>query len=330
MNLVCRYSPGWSVQRARCFLRALPHPLLRRFAADLIELNFGPGPDQTPRWATAAFLNGARLARTEPDFARELLANPPRALSLTPDVLWANLTDSDSPSSLDLDRLRAAFRRCIESQAGRPDPEDDSGAAESHLAAWITTAAWWGLEAGLAQDHLNLGLLLALTDTHGLAQRFIGDRLLCLGRSRGQPRQPALVSLVEYSYPATPVERVVITGAAREFWRAQSRSNNRLNAGDWILGGFRAGLFLAWREPAICRRLFDESPEGTRISRELFAEYIGADVCGWLPDRLVARSLDWLARVHPRVAGQVGRPEELERLRHLFDFAFWMGLVTRD
>ena len=60
----------------------------------------------------------------------------------------------------------------------------------------------------------------------------------------------------------------------------------------------------------------------------LFERRVGRNPGEWSPDHLVATATAWLRDNHPHVATPDCRVAEFERIRHLFDFAFWMGLTA--
>jgi hypothetical protein len=202
--------------------------------------------------------------------------------------------------------------------------------ADKQLAWWFRHSVRWGLRSGLNADSLFTGGLLAFFEKLPLNQRFICDRLLRIMRAgQNRPRRITLIEFFDYSYPATPVERRTIVKAAEKVLEELMHCGRQFEPADWILCGFREGLLLSTQNGPLRRRLFAElTREGMEATWSLFAEHIGADPVGWRPQRLVREAFVWLHAVRPHVAKPNCRAVEFERLRHLFDFAFWMGLAA--
>jgi hypothetical protein len=197
------------------------------------------------------------------------------------------------------------------------------------LAWWFTHSIAWGMKAGVDADSLFTGRMLAFLERLPLNQRFICDRLTHILRSSGRPRHPALIELFDYSYPATALEKKTIVELAGKVMGELIHWGKPLEIADWILSGFREGLFLSTRNAPLRKRLFAElRPEAREDVWSLFAEHIGPDPTGWRPQRLVSETLAWLGKTHPELAKPNSRAVEFERIRHLFDFAFWMGLAA--
>jgi hypothetical protein len=202
----------------------------------------------------------------------------------------------------------------------------DSG---QQLAWWFRHSIAWGMKAGLNADSLFTGRMLVFLERLPLNQRFISDRLIHILRAGGRPRGPALIELFDYSYPATPVERITIVELAGKVLGELARWNKTFAPPEWILCGFREGLLLSTRNTSLRKRLFAESTrECMQHVWSLFETHVGPDPLGWQPQRLVGETLAWLQNAHPDLAKPNCRAVEFERIRHLFDFAFWMGLAA--
>ena len=307
------------------------HPALNWLGHDLVDLEFGLGSETWARWSAVGFSCGMRLASVEPGHARKLVrewtnGEKDRLLAemVLPQVGRRPLTVTD-----ELTKIRRVFINLmteppeeIQGELARLDPGQ-------HLAWWFRHSIAWGMKAGLDADSLFTGRLLALFDRLPLNQRFISDRLVHIFRAGERPRRPALIELFDYSYPVTPMERRTTVELAGKVLAELSRWGKTLAPQEWILCGFREGLLLSTRNAPLRNRLFAESTcEGMQAVWSLFTEHVGPDAARWQPKQLVAETLTWLRKVHPSLVQPNCRAVEFERIRHLFDFAFWMGLAA--
>jgi hypothetical protein len=125
------------------------------------------------------------------------------------------------------------------------------------------------------------------------------------------------------------MERKTIVELAGKVLVELSRWGKTLAPPEWIICGFREGLLLSTRNAPLRTKLFAESTcEGMQAVWSLFAEHVGPDAARWHPKQLVAETLAWLRKVHPGLVQPNYRAVEFERIRHLFDFTFWMGLAA--
>lgn len=307
------------------------HPALNWLGHDLVDLEFGLGSETWARWSAVGFACGMRLASVEPGHARKLVrewtnGEKDRLLAemVLPQVGRRPLTVTD-----ELTKIRRVFINLM-----TEPPEEIQGELArlergQHLAWWFRHSIAWGMKAGLDADSLFTGRLLALFDRLPLNQRFISDRLVHIFRAGERPRRPALIELFDYSYPVTPMERRTTVELAGKVLAELSRWGKTLAPQEWILCGFREGLLLSTRNAPLRNRLFDElTCEGMQAIWSLFTEHVGPDAARWQPKQLVAETLTWLRKVHPSLVQPNCRAVEFERIRHLFDFAFWMGLAA--
>jgi hypothetical protein len=306
-------------------------PALNWLGHDLVELQFGLGSEAWARWSSVGFSCGLRLATVEAGHARKLLrecANGEKdsllAELVLPQVGRRPLTVTD-----ELTKVRTVF---INLMTEPPQEIQGELARLDHgqqLAWWFRHSVAWGMKAGLDADSLFTGRMLAFLERLPLNQRFISDRLTHILRANGRPRRPALIELFDYSYPRTPVERKTIVELAGKVLGELVHWGKPLEIADWILCGFREGLLLSTRNAPLRKRLVAESTrEGMQAVRSLFVEHVGPDPAGWQPQRLVSETMAWLRKVHPNLSKPNCRAVEFERIRQLFDFAFWMGLVA--
>jgi hypothetical protein len=308
------------------------HPALNWLCGDLLELGFGLDPETWTRWTTVGFSCGLRLASLESEYAKQLLrqtvaddfnAAGIEALALN-DLAQRPLTATD-----ELTKVRKVFRKMLTEPPAEIRPALARLGRGEQLAWWFRHSVAWGIKAGLNADSLFTGRMLAFLERMPLNQRFISDRLVHIFRSGEKPRRPPLIALFDYSYPASPLERTTIVKLAAKVLSELNHQGQPLEIADWILCGFREGLFLSTRNNLLRKRLCAEATrKGIQVVQSLFAEYIGPDPAGWSSQRLVRKGMAWLEKVHPNLTKPNCRAVELERIRQLFDFAFWMGLVA--
>lgn len=326
-----KYSSGLHF-RNRSGLPDFGHPALNWLCRDLLELGFGLDPEAWTRWTTVGFSCGLRLASLESEHAKQLLrkvsaddfcATGIEALALN-HLAQRPLTVTD-----ELTKVRNVFMKLLTEPPAEAQRESSRINSGQQLAWWFRHSIVWGMKAGLNADSLFTGRMLAFLETLPLRQRFISDRLVHILRAGGRPRRPTLIEFFDYSYPTTPVERMTIVELAGKVLCEQTHRGQPLEIADWILCGFREGLLLSTRNASLRKRLCTEATrEGRQVVQSLFAEYIGPDPTGWRSQRLVRKAMAWLEKVHPNLARPNCRASELDRIRQLFDFAFWMGLVA--
>jgi hypothetical protein len=308
------------------------HPALNWLGRDLLELGFGLGSDAWARWTSVGFSCGLRLSSAESGYAKKLLrecADDDAGANMMDALVLHRLAQRPLTVTDELTKVRTVFLKFlteppkeIQGELARLDPGQQ-------LAWWLRHSIAWGIQAGLNADSLFTGRMLAFLERLPLNQRFISDRLTHILRTGGRPPRPALIELFDYSYPATPVERTTIVELAGKVLGELTHWGKPHEISDWILCGFREGLLLSTRNAPLRKRLFAESTrEGMQAIRSLFVEHVGPDPAGWQPQRLVSETLAWLRKVHPSLAKPNCRAVEFERIRHLFDFAFWMGLAA--
>jgi len=308
------------------------HAALNWLGHDLLELEFGLGSETWARWTSVGFSCGLRLASVESGHAKKLV----RECSAEDD--GANMLDAlvlhrlaQRPLTVtdELTKVRTVFVKLLTEPPAEVQGELTRRDRGQQLAWWFRHSIVWGMEAGLNADSLFTGRMLAFLDRLPLNQRFISDRLVHIFRAGERPRRPALIEFFDYSYPDTPVERMTIVELAGKVLGELTHWGKPHGIADWILCGFREGLLLSTRNAPLRKRLFAESTrEGMQAVRSLFLEHVGPDPAGWQPQRLVIETMAWLRKVHPNLSKPNCRAVEFERIRQLFDFAFWMGLVA--
>jgi hypothetical protein len=307
------------------------HPALNWLGHDLVELEFGLGSECWVHWTSVGFSCGLRLASAESGHAKKLLRECAKGEgdSLLAEIVLLRVGRRPLTVTDELTKVRTVFTNLL-----TEPPKEIQGALArlergQQLAWWFRHSIAWGMKAGLDADSLFTGRLLAFLDRLPLNQRFISDRLVHIFRAGERPRRPALIEFFDYSYPVTSMERKTIVELAGKVLVELSRWGKTLAPPEWILCGFREGLLLSTRNAPLRKRLFAESTrEGMQAVWSLFAEHVGPDATRWRPKQLVAEALAWLRKVHPSLVQPNCRAVEFERIRHLFDFAFWMGLAA--
>lgn len=315
---------------ARQLISSVDHRLLRQLARDLLQFDFGLERNQWPRWAAVAFLNGLRLAHCEPALAAHLLTPAPAPLMAESERILEQLR-TGLPLTDELGALKRGFAELTEnppafirdSFAGLgPD------ALAAKLARWFVAAAVWGLRTGLQGEDIHAGHLTGLVERLPLGQQFVGNRLVILARCSRRKQRPALVEMFTYSYPSRSVERRVLPAAALQTFRRLRKRESLLDCSAWVLSGFRDGLMLS-QDADFRGVLFAELTRTDLLSLvSIFERRVGRNPAGWSSSRLVAIATAWLSDNHPHVVTPDCRAAEFERIRHLFDFAFWMGMTA--
>lgn len=306
-------------------------PALNWLVQDLLELEFGLSSEDRVRWTVTGFSCGLRLATLESTRARKLLRECVKGEKdnllteiVLPQVARRPLTVTD-----ELSKLRGVFTSVLMDPPKEIRSEVTGLDRKQQLAWWFRHSVTWGMQAGLNADSLFTGRMLAFLDKLPLNQRFICDRLVHILRAGERRRRPALIEFFDYTYPSRPLERATIIEAALKVLDESTRWGKPLDAGNWILCGFREGLLISTQNARRRRKVFSESTqEGMEAVWALFAKHVGPDPAGWNPKHLVGEALAWLRKVHPTVVKPNCRAVEFERIRHLFDFAFWMGLAA--
>lgn len=307
------------------------HPVLNWLGHDLVELDFGIGSEAWARWTSVGFSCGLRLASAEVDHANKLLRECTKCerLSMLAEVVLPRMGRRLLTVTDELIRIRAVFNDLLTDPPNEIQGELAGFDRGQQLAWWLRHSIALGLKAGLDADSLSTGWMLAFLERLPLNQRFISDRLIHIVRAGGRPRRPALIEFLDYSYPATPVERKAVVELATKVLDELAIRRNPFEIGYWILCGFREGLVLSTRNPPLRKRLFAESTcEGMQTIWSLFAKHVGPDAVAWRPERLVSEALAWLHKARPNLEKPNCRAVEFERIRHLFDFSFWMGLAA--
>ena len=307
------------------------HPALNWLGQDLLELEFKLGSEAWARWTSVGFSCGLRLASAEAGHAKKLLRECTKgqtdlvlAEMVLPLVGRRPLTVTD-----ELTKVRTVFINLLTNPPNQIQAELEGLDHGKQLAWWFCHSIVWGMKAGLDADSLFTGRMLAFLERLPLNQRFICDRLIHIVRTGGRPRRPALIELFDYSYPVTPVERKTIVELAAKVLGELTHWGKTLEIADWILCGFREGLILSTRNAPLRKKLFTESTaEGMRTVWFLFEKHVEPDPAGWSPQHLVSETLAWLKEARPSLTKPNCRAVEFERIRHLFDFAFWMGLAA--
>src|SRR6266702_1508289 len=308
------------------------HPALNWLGQDLLELEFELASEARVRWTVAGFSCGLRLASAESGHAKKLLrecAAGGAVAKMLDELALHRLAQRPLTVTDELTKVRTVFIKLLTEPPKEAQGELARLDRGQQLAWWFRHSIAWGMHAGLNADSLFTGRMLAFLERLPLNQRFISDRLAHILRAGGRPRRPTLIELFDYSYPATPVERITIVELAGKVLGELTRWGKPLEIADWILCGFREGLLLSTRNAPLRKRLFAElRSEGMEDVRSLFAKHIWPDPTGWRPQRLVSDTLAWLQKVHPELVKPNCRSVEFERIRHLFDFTIWMGLAA--
>lgn len=308
------------------------HAALNWLGLDLLDLGFPTSREAWPRWTAVGYSCGLRLATAERPCASQLLRGcaDGRQHHQPTQMALCRMDGTPLAKTDRLNQLRIIFGSLIMDPPEAIRVEVAKLGADKQLAWWFRHSVRWGLRSGLNADSLFTGGLLAFFDKLPLNQRFICDRLLRIMQTGlKRPRRTTLIEFFDYTYPTRPVERTTIVKVAEKVLEELSRLNRQFEPADWILCGFREGLLLSTRNAPLRRKLFSESTrEGMRTVWDLFVTHIGPDPAGWRPQRLVSETLGWLQKVHPDVVEPNCRAVEFERIRHLFDFAFWMGLAA--
>jgi hypothetical protein len=311
-------------------VHGVPSKPIFRLLVELREAGFSRSLEELPRWLAAAYTNGLYWGHRERSLAQAFQLQdlePVSAGALFP-ILEDRLNAAPLEPGNELLQLRAVLQQLVSQYPL-------ATALKTHrlrrgtpsLSGWFGTAVSWGLRASLAGDALFTGRLLALYDCLSPSQKFLTDRLGCILRAGNRRRRPLLVEFFEYTYPNTPQERATLTATAHRVFHELRHQGHPLDEASWIRCGFRDGLSLSTHNPPLCRQLFEEIGSPARQDNWwLFAEHIGPDSTQWQPDRLVREAKRWLGKTHPKTVVPQNRPAEFERLRHLFDFSFWMGL----
>lgn len=308
----------------RALCRNLDHRWLRQLAHDLVQAGFTLDRAQWPRWATVAFVNGVRLSHREPVLAVSLASPAPAALLDEAEHLLRRLRPHVG-STFNAGTLRTAFEQVLDT----PPPFLGAALADlpppDTLARWFTAALVWGLRTGLDGLELVAGRCLAFDAGESLGHHFIGHRLLTLARCRRRHQRATLIEMISYSYPARSRQRQVIPRLAAGVLRALRRRGTPLDEAGWVLNGFWHGLRLS--TPGLGKALWAELPPLLAQTLERhFKAHIRRDPAEWTPQRLVGAALDWeLWYTSPTPGNTIS---DLERVRHLFDYAFWMGVLA--
>jgi len=317
--------------RKQAGLPEFGHPALNWLGQDLLELEFRLDSKASVGWTSVGFSCGLRLATVESRHAKKMLGDcgSGQTESLLAEIVLPQVGQRPLTVTDELSKLSRVFGSFLKNPPREIRGELAGLDSAQQFAWWFRHSVVWGLQAGLNADSLFTGRMLAFLDRLPLNQRFISDRLTFILRAEGRLRRPALVEFFDYTYPNTPVERTTIVGFAEKVLEELTHWNKSLEVADWILCGFREGLLLSTRNVPLRKRIFAESTrEGMQAVWQLFAKHVGPDAARWHPKRLVSEILAWLRHVHPGVAEPNCRAVEFERIRHLFDFAFWMGLAA--
>lgn len=307
------------------------HRILNWIGLDLVELGFRLVDDEHARWCTAGFSCGLRLAALEPSSARRLLRefSPGANANASTGAVLSAVGNRPLTVTDELSKVRKVFSSLLRSPPEEILPDVRSLGSLERLAWWFRHSVVWGIHAGLNADALFTGRMLAFLERLPVNQRFICDRLTHIVRNGHRHHRSALIELIDYTYPSQSLERATITKAATQTLKEAQRWNKIHDPAHWILCGFRDGLILSTRNSELRERLFAESSrDGMKATWELFHEHIGLDATGWHPKRIVGEAIAWLQGVHPKVSKPDCSAAEFECIRHLFDFAFWMGLAA--
>lgn len=317
--------------RKQASLPEFGHATLNWLGQDLLELEFGLGSEASVRWALVGFSCGLRLASLESGHAKKLLreCGSDHRESLLAEIVLPQVGRRPLTVTDELSKLGRVFVNLLTDPPSEIRSELTGLDSAQQFAWWFRHSVIWGLQAGLNADSLFTGRMLAFLERLPINQRFISDRLTFILRAERRLRRPALVEFFDYTYPRTPIERTTIVGCAEKILEELAHWNKSGDIADWILCGFREGLILSTRNVPLRKRIFAESTRGgMQAVWSLFAEYVGPEPSGWQPKRLVRETLAWLRKVHPNLEKPNCRAVEFERIREVFDFAFWMGLVA--
>jgi hypothetical protein len=253
----------------------------------------------------------------------------------SPEATWTAAATLDvrlnhviCPAGGELIALKACFGELVANPPERVNAVLNETATEDRFWFWFASAAAAGAQAGLDRDSLFAGRFLAFSDRLSFCDRFVQDRLWVLWPFCPAKVVPTLISLFAYSYPDHPCQRCTVVAHAHKVLQALEATGEVLDRESWIVRGFHEGLLVASQEPELKQEMFDElAPSDLDDVRHLAIEFIGHYPARWKPPWLVDGTWRWCRRAHPRIIEPTSRVVEFTLIRHLFDFAFWMGLV---
>lgn len=309
------------------------HHAIRILFQDVCELNFGNERKAWPRWLAVAYVNGLQLGHYRPDLATELLRDCGASdASQLQAALHAELDHPMRDSTKPLNHLRDACAKVLRSH----DANEGTGRAphlrrpKRELARWFAALLQCGLLAGLRGESLFAGQMLRGILPMQAEQKYLAERLVYILRRGDQRRRPLQIEIFVHSLQLDPIERRSLTAIANRIWtQIRQRRADTLREEEWVARGFREGLALARRRGAFARRLIEaRSPVFRHVIVRHFTDYIGFDRKLWIKDNLAYAAQRWLARTVDGLNEKDHVIIQIARIRHLLEFAFWMGLYA--